>query len=183
MKIRNAKGRILRIRPGHLANFSGAAGYMPFIVIFSVPASFLFGIIGSLFLHFRARHLLTDHFHGRPVFTSDNDPKTGLYEFVRYARRHTLTCLITAIVTGICFFCWGQNMVYGNKSLYAPLTVILATGPLAAWVLSSLALMRLIEWRGARWTNLVTAAAIHVLLLFACIPLIIFVSWITGANL
>jgi len=173
MKIRNAKGGILRIRPGNLANFSGGAGYMPFIVIYSVIASVLFGILGSLFLHLR----------GRTFLTAGDGTRTGLHEFVRYARWHTLVCIIIAIVAGVVLFRFGQTMVYGDKAKYALVTAVFAMGPLTAWVLSSFALIRLIVRWGASWTNLLIAAAIHVILLAACILLIMLVSAITGARL
>jgi hypothetical protein len=73
-------------------------------------------------------------------------------------------------------------MVYGDKAKYAVVTAIFATGPLAAWVLSMVALAQLIARRGAKWTNLLIAAVIHVLLLAACIPLIMLASTITGAR-
>jgi hypothetical protein len=172
MRLWTDKGRILKIRPGHLANFSGGAGYMPFIVMFSVPASVVFGCLGSLFLTLRGRRLLG----------TDSDTKTGLYEFVRFARWHTLACLVIAVVAGVVLFCFANNMVYGDKAKYAVVTAIFATGPLAAWVLSMVALAQLIARRGAKWTNLLIAAVIHVLLLAACIPLIMLASTITGAR-
>ena len=49
MQFGTDKGRILRIRPGHLANFSGGAGYMPFIVMFSVPLAII-GVVWMLLL-------------------------------------------------------------------------------------------------------------------------------------
>ena len=174
MKIRNTKGRILRIRPGHLANFSGGAGYMPFIVIISVPASFLFNIIGSLILHFRGRHLLKRGMHA-----------TGLHEYVRYAHRHTLTCIIIAIVAGVVLFCFGQRMVYATRwpyvLQYIPLTVIFAAGPFAAWIVSTIVLWRLIERGGARWTNLLIAAAFYLVVLAVCFFLSMIYFAITGA--
>lgn len=172
MRFWTDKGRILRIRPGHLANFSGGAGYMPFIVMFSVPASVVFGMFGSLFLAVRGRRLLG----------ADGDTKTGLHEFVRFARWHTWACLIIALVAGLVLFCFANNMVYGNKLQYAVVTAIFAAGPLAAWALSMQALARLIARRGPKWTNLLIAAAIHILLLAACIPLIMLASAVTGAR-
>ncbi len=172
MRFLMGKGRILKIRPGNMANFSGGAGYMPFIIMFSVPASVLFGVLGSLFLTVRGRRLLG----------ADGDTKTGLHEFARFARLHTLVCLIVAVVAGVVLFCFANTMVYGDKVEYAVVTAIFAAGPLAAWVLSMLALARLIAWRGAKWTNLLIAAVIHILLVAACIPLIILASAITGAR-
>jgi hypothetical protein len=173
MKRRNAKGRILRIRPGHLANFSGGAGYMPFIVVLSVPASVLFGIVGSLLLSHRGRRLLG----------AGNGPKTGLHEFARYAYWHTLACIVIATAAGATLFCLANEMVYGDKVDYAVMTAVFAAGPLVAWILSTVVLVRLIARRGAKRTNLLIAAAIHALLLAAGIPLIMLASAITGARL
>lgn len=172
MRFWTDKGRILRIRPGHLANFSGGAGYMPFIVMFSVPASALFGLLGSLFLTVRGRRLLG----------AESDTKTGLHEFVRFAHWHTLVCLLIAIVAGVILFGFATTMVYGDKMKYAVVTAIFATGPLLAWMVSMIVLTRLIARRGAKWTNILIAAVIHILLLAACIPLIMLASAITGAR-
>ena len=172
MRFWNDRGRILKIRPGHLANFSGGAGYMPFIIIFSVPASALFAVLGSLFLTVRGRRLLG----------VDGGSKTGLHEFVRFARWHTLACLIIAVVAGAVLFCLANTMVYGSKWQYALVTAIFAAGPLGAWVLSMVALVRLIGHRGAQWTNFLIAAVVYALLLAACIPLIMLASAITGAR-
>ncbi|MBN2384956.1 hypothetical protein JXQ70_18945 [bacterium] len=169
MKMR--KNGILKIRPGHLANFSGGAGYMPFVIIFSVPASLLFAIIGSLCLYARGRYFLS----------SSASPKTGLHEFVRYAHWHSLICILIAIIVGIILFCFGLTMLYGNKLKYALVTAVFTMGPLAAWVLSSLVLVRLIEHRGSTWTNLFISAVLYIILLAACIPLLMLVSTITGA--
>jgi hypothetical protein len=165
------KGRILRIRPGHLANFSGGAGYMPFIVIYSVPASILFGVVSSLVLYF----------FGKRILNMENGPKTGLYAYVRYARWHTLVCIAIAVVAGGILFSMANGMVYGNKMQYALLTAFLAVGPLVAWLISTIALALLIARRGTTWTNLLFATIIHVLLLAAGIPLAVLVSAITGA--
>lgn len=173
MRFWTNKGRILRIRPGHLANFSGGAGYMPFIIMYSVVGSVLFGIIGSLALAVR----------GRGVRADENDPKTGLHEFVRFARWHTLVCLVVALGVGAFLFNTGINAVYGDKWQFAPVTAVVTVGPLVAWFLSMVSLMKLIARRGARWTNLLIAAVIHVLLVAVLIPLAMLVSAVTGVRL
>ena len=145
---------------------------MPFIVAFSVPASLLFGIIGSLLLHLRGRRLVG----------SGDRPRTGLHEFARYARMHTMGCVGIAVVAGALLFLYAQEMVYGDPAKYAMVAAVLAIGPLVAWILSSLVLVLLIERRGARWTNLLIAAGIHLLLIVACVPLTMLVSALTGAR-
>ncbi len=173
MRFGIGKGRILKIRPGHLANFSGGAGYMPFVVIYSVPASILFGILGSLFLTVRGGKLLG----------AGGDTKTGLHEFVRFARWHSMVCLIATVVAGTFLFVCGNALVYGDKVMYAPITAIFAMGPFAAWLVSMVVLARLIARRGAKKTNIVISAIVHVLLLSACIPLTMLASAITGSAL
>lgn len=174
MILRGLQGKILRIRPGPLANFSGAAGYMPFIVMVSVPASVLLGILSSLILHFRGKHLLT----------SDNNPKTALHEFLRYAWGHTKVCVAIACVLGVLLLIYGQSMLYTDDKLkYVLLTVVFAVGPLVAWILSTFALLFLMRRRGAKWTNLLIATLLHLVLLAACIPVLLLVSAITGAQI
>ena len=166
---RGADRGILRMRPGHLANFSGGAGYMPFILIESVPASFLFGIIGSLILHSKGRSV--------PSQDSEADEplrRAALTDFVRYARRHVIVCVVLTIVLGSVLFFQGLSMVYGDKPDYLAVTLVFAAGPLAAWVMSTWLLVRLICRHGARASNLVLAGVTHVLLMiafFLCIAL------------
>lgn len=146
---------------------------MPFIAMFSIPASAIFGVLGSLVLALRSRGLLR----------TAGGPNTGLHEFARFARWHTRICLLLAAIAGVILFYYANSMVYGDKWRYALVTAIFAIGPLAAWLLSSLALVHLIARRGAKWTNLLIAAAIHVLLLAAGIPLLLLASALTGAPM
>lgn len=173
MSLFRRSGRVLRIRPGHLANFSGGAGYMPFILLLSVPASVLFGIVGSLVLSFQASRLLG----------SDDHRKNGLYEFVRYAHWHTLVCVILGAIAGVILFCRANDMVYGSKLQYAATTAVCALWPIVAWLLSTVVLVRLIVHRGIRVANLLLAALIHMALLAAAIPLFAFASRLTEARL
>ena len=173
MRFIGGRGRILRLRPGQLANFSGGAGYMPFIVMFSVPASILFGVAGSPFLHLR----------GKRVLARAEGPGAGLHEFVRFACWHGLVSLLLAVAAGAILFVFGQSMVYGDRVRYALVTLVFAAGPLAAWLLSSLVLVLLMVRRGARWTNLLLAAVALAVLLAACVPLLMAVSALTGVRI
>jgi len=172
MRFRKNIGGILKVRPGHLANFSGGAGYMPFIMFLSVPASVLFGTIASLILAGKGKDLLSN----------DNGHKTGLHDFIQYAWRHTLVCFFLSVLGGGLLFILGNACVYGNKFQYALVTAVFAFGPLAAWLLSMLLLIKLIIWRGPQWNNLVLAALAHAGFLGACIPLLMLISAITGAR-
>lgn len=162
MNLKKNIGGILRVRPGHLANFSGAAGYMPFIVITSVPASLLFGIVTSLILTIR----------GRSISGEEGWHKTGLYTFVQFVRWHTSICILIGIAAGIFLLSGAMKMSNSHALKYILMAVVLAAGPLAAWLLSMFALIWLIMRRGPLWTNLIFAALAHILLLAACIPLL-----------
>lgn len=178
MKIPARRGGILRIRPGSLANFSGGAGYMPFIVLWSVPVSIVFGLISSVILHFNG-----------PLLSKASEPgdetteKRELFEFTRYARRHLVVCAVLTVLAGAFLFASGQSMVYGDKLKYAPATFVLTVGPMIAGFLSTLLLVKLISRRGARFTNFLIAAAAHLLLLAACLPVLMLVSAVTGAGI
>ena len=174
---RQRKG-ILRMRPGHLANFSGGAGYMPFVVIYSVPASFLCKIVGSIILHLRARAAFRD------VEAPGADAaRLALTEFMKYAHRHLIVCAIVAAAGGVILFAFGSSMVYGSQLLYAPVTVVLAAGPFVAWFLSTVVLVRLIYAWGPRRVNLLIALGAYVLMLVSGTAVLALVSYLLSAAL
>ncbi|MBN1676250.1 MAG: hypothetical protein JXR37_34720 [Kiritimatiellae bacterium] len=172
------KKRILRIRPGHLANFSGGAGYMPFIVMFSVPASFICTLVGNLILHVKARSFIRQE-AGEPLCT----PRVELGDFMRYAWKHLGACAALTLLAGAVLFTKANALVYGNAVVYAPLTFLFAVGPLVAWVLSSLLLVRLIVRRGPRRTNLLLSVTAYAALLGAGLGLVVLIGSVTEAGL
>ncbi|MGD9126730.1 MAG: hypothetical protein PVH19_05060 [Planctomycetia bacterium] len=161
-------GRILRIRPGHLANFSGGAGYMPFIVIFSVPASALFALASSLILFLYGKNLLPDKSSDGPILGLGNGPKTSLHSFVLYAFMHIIVCICLAVAAGIFLFNHANSMIYGDKAQYALAAATFALGPLVAWLLSTVVLALLMIRYGAKWTIFFITAGIYVVLLIVC---------------
>lgn len=164
------RGRILKVRPGLLANFSGGAGYMPFVVIWSVPASLIAGLVGALVLHAQSRCLRQNRATGSTVAPLD------LIAFGKYARRHFLICLILSLIAGGVLSVVGSNMVYGDKLKYLPATLLLAAGPFVAWSLSTYVLVRLIIRNGARWFNPLLGILAHLLILAGFVALGMMVS-------
>ena len=86
--------RILRIRPGQLANFSGGAGYMPFIFVESVLVSFVGMLVSKIVLKIVAsvyygpdliRALELQSYLGKRRWAAQG---ADFNEFVRYAIRH-----------------------------------------------------------------------------------------------
>jgi len=169
---RSPIGGVFRIRPGHLANFSGGAGYMPFIVIFSYPTSLVCGIIGLLILELRARALLreSNKVSGNP---DEAQPQvetrpTPLHEYVRYAVRHLLVSVVVSVIAGIVLTVMATGMVYGNKVTYFPAAVAFAAGPFLAWLLSTALLARLDYREGPGPGHLATALTTLVVMLVVC---------------
>lgn len=171
MRLPWQRGRILRLRPGHLANFSGAAGYMPFIVGLSVPISILFALAAWISLWVRGQWIERD-LYGRPANMAD---------FERFARRHTVACAVIGLVAGIVFFVMGQGMVYGSKLQFALVTAVLAFWPMVAWVGSSVVLALAIIEHGPSGWNLLRAVGAYLALLLLVIPLMFVASLLSGA--
>lgn len=121
------RGRILRIRPGHLANFSGGAGYMPCTIIFSAPLSLLLQLITSISLHARARSLEAEDSEGKL-------PPIGLHEFAHSARIHLVIGAIVAFVATMILFLRGQQLVYSSTEQYALACLIISAGPFVLWL-------------------------------------------------
>ncbi|NLE38879.1 MAG: hypothetical protein GX621_12715 [Pirellulaceae bacterium] len=159
MKLFRRRGRLLRLRPGPLANFSGGAGYMPFIFFLSAPASLLYVVISFVMLHVERKHASR---------RADLTGKTPLHEFVRYARIHVILCVASTLVLGGVFFLMGQRMVYGRMVDYIMPTLILAAGPLCAALVSTVVLLMLIYRRGVGIGNVLMAGVVYVLLVFLC---------------
>ncbi|MFH0954458.1 MAG: hypothetical protein V1873_09035 [Verrucomicrobiota bacterium] len=153
------RGRILRIRPGHLANFSGGAGYMPFIAGFSVPLSALYGVVSSLIVFFTARATLS-----KPTVLEPRR-KTDLATFVKFAWIFLIICAVLGAVTGGVLFVYGLNMVYGDLTEYAGLTFLFTFGPLVAWYLALLLLVWLSLRYSPRWYHLALAVLAYVALM------------------
>ncbi|MBN2580101.1 MAG: hypothetical protein JXB10_14015 [Pirellulales bacterium] len=140
---------------------------MPFIVIFSVPASLVFGLVGSLLLYFK----------GNAIFGNDPDApghfsRATLDTFVRYTVRHLIVCILLALIAGAFLFSWANEMVYGDKTKYLLLTLVYSIGPLIAWIVSTLLLMRLMYVQGPKPWQLLLAGGLQLLLLLAGIPLL-----------
>lgn len=161
-------GRILRLRVGPLANFSGGAGYMPFVGFLSLPISLLYTLAGHAVLYWKARCLM-----GK---TQGSERRVPLHQFVSYAYRHLIVCGAVAIATGAALFAFGSSALYGSVVRYAPLTFLFACGPLVAWIVSTWALMRLVAAYELRARLLLIAAAIDIVILAVAFGLAIALS-------
>jgi hypothetical protein len=154
------RGRILKIRPGPLANFSGGAGYMPFIVFLSVPASALFWLVSSVILYSKARP------SGDPPALADaHEEQVPLVAIASQASKHLSICFVIAAVAGALFLVMGLRMVYSNEARYVGMAACLALGPVISWFVSTVVLVRLGGAHGPRGRNLAYSAGVFVALL------------------
>ncbi len=142
-------------------------------VIYSVPASAFFFVVSSLILHMKGRKLLPEQ----------GSARTGLYQFVRYGTLHSLFSLIVFLAAGGYLYITSLQSVYGYWGNYVLHALIVTCGPLIAWLLSSVILIRLMLRRGARVTNLLYASLAYVFLLLSCIPLMMLVMAFTGTSI
>jgi hypothetical protein len=177
MKFFKRKGRLLRLRPGPLANFSGGAGYMPFITMYSVQTSILFVIVSSIVLFFKRRALGDESDPTR--YSVDSIP---MHKFVNYVYVHIAVCVVLTIVVGLVLFVMGESDVYGSKMHYAVMTFVFAVGPLIAALLSMLYLVKLLINQGAKWLFLLVGLGIHILLLIALLPIFWIVTFFTEIS-
>lgn len=162
------KNGLLRIRPGHLANFSGGAGYMPFVTILSVPASLIGVFVGYVVLHLKSKSTL------RELRDSDDSlHPTELTKFFVAANKHLKNCLLITLLVGSALFFFGMGLVYQGSAMIVVYALFYSFGPLLAWVLSTWVLVRQIYKNGVRISNLVFAAEIY---------LLIMIGWIFIAN-
>ena len=152
------RGRILRIRPGPLANFSGGAGYMPFIVIFSVPASLIFWLVGCLLLFFK----------GRAAENRQGGERLPLTTFVRFAWWHFAVCALVTVVASAVLMSMAVNMVYSMEPKYVLGAFAFSVGPLLSWLGTTVLLLYAIYRRGARPWLLIAAGGLYALLTTAC---------------
>ena len=97
------RGRILRVRPGHLANFSGGAGYAIFFMYLSIPIAFILTMIASVTLYIAYRR-------GRVTYYSPaygyRPPTDGVLNYaspapasaIVIARRYRIILIVVAVV-------------------------------------------------------------------------------------
>ncbi len=135
---------------------------MPFIIIFSVPASFVFEIVGSLILHSKGKAALSGD--------SESDEtlhKAALNEFIQNAYRHLKNCVLISVIVGILLFFMGIWRVYDFKAVYIFHALVYSFGPFIAWILSTFLLIQQIYKHGPRVSNLVFVGVIYILIMIA----------------
>jgi hypothetical protein len=165
------RGRVLRVRPGHLANFSGASGYMPFIVLFSVPASFVAFLVSSLVASLQVRALARGSGGDGPAETPDAAPREDLTAYVGLVRTHLLWCLGVTVLLGLLFTVWAIDLIYTPSPDLIVVAIVLAVGPLVSWLVSVRFLFRLLRTRGPHVGLVVLSLLVYVLGIALCLVL------------
>lgn len=151
------KKGVFKIRPGHLANFSGGAGYMPFVILFNIPASFIGFIVSSIVAHIAIKKIVSS----RDEETIEDNKTVELYQFMVYSKKHLLVLFLLSIIASIGFFIFGLTMIYGNKLLYSIPTLFMTVGPFAAFFLATKYLFNLTLRSGFRVRNYFISLAIY----------------------
>jgi len=148
----------LRVRPGHLANFSGGAGYLPFVwFLFALPASLLSMVTSTIVLFLVARSFRQG---------DEGNLRNGRFDFaalLKYARIHLALCAAAAAGLGAWLFWQGMESTYASG--YAAAAVLLCVGPIIAWLVSHAAMIWMIYRRGPGGGAIAAAFLIYVLLL------------------
>lgn len=132
--------KILKLRPGLLANFSGGAGYMPFVVVFSYPVACVGNLVATVLVHRAVKRVCGGARGAVPGGAVD------LAE-VQSAVTRTLWWLsVPAGIAALALYVWACTLIYEvtvwlllAASLYA--VVPLAAIPLGGWVVYRRALV------------------------------------------
>ena len=139
---------------------------MPFIVIHSVPVSFLGLLVSNLVVHIVAKRMFSK---------SEGDKRdiqtTDLTYFLKYTRTHLAVCLVLTLLGGGLLFYNAVEMIYSFKAIYIIEAFLLAAGPVIAFFLSTYVLIRLICKRGPRISNLFISGVIYLGMVFLCFVL------------
>ena len=135
-------GRILRIRPGPMANFSSDGSYLLFLVIAGGTVGFIFGLlvtmISNLTVFFVARAMVKGQKQNTGPINSPD-----VWRFAAYARTH-LTVLAVILVTGAsAFVYWLLDGASHDASDLG--FALLLVGPFAAVFLSTWSLVSAIR--------------------------------------
>lgn len=157
MNFRN-KG-IIKIRKGHLANFSGGAGYMPFVVIFSVPVSIICTLISNIVILSVAK--------GLERKSKKEQVPIELFKLENYIRIHIKICFAIGIISTIFLCIWGYMSMYSystNALVYIPSLLCLAAGPIAAFILSTYYLIKNIVYEMKIWKSFFIAIGIYLVI-------------------
>ncbi len=160
--MKRSRKRVLRVRIGHLPNFSSGASYVACLFFLSAPISLVFGLITSWLIQAKCRALGMLEPPGLPEEYRESVP---LNTFAAYARTHLICISIVTIFIGV-LIAWTEIGIYGYESTIG--LWYLTIGPFISWLLSTGLLLYLIYRCGVRTRHRVTAAVFHVVLLVIC---------------
>jgi len=169
------RGRILRVRPGHLSNFSGGAGYAGLICFISVPIAWLLTIIASITLYLASRRGQLTRY-GDLTYYSDADGYQAPVGAWRLARRYLITLIVVAVVgiIGLLVCLQAPINVYSKGYAYhldALKVLVLAAGPFFAAGITFGFQYFLCRRRGGRWWHLIVSP-----FFFLVLTLLLFIS-------
>jgi len=168
------RGRILRVRPGHLSNFSGGAGYSPCIVLLAGPIAFILSMIASITLYLASRQ-------GRLTYYSDADgyqpPADGVLDYASpaptgawmIARRYLITWIVLAIVgitSAVILALQAMGNVYSTDAKYLFGAWGYAASPFLAVVATFWFQYFLSRRWGGRWWHLIISPVLFIVLTF-----------------
>ena len=167
----NRTKRILHIRPGLLANFSGGYGYMPFIFFLSAPLSFLGTLFSNLLVYRAAGRMMRSQEHGEFV-----GQRVDVAQFLNYARVHLIVCAVLSVIAGG-FLLWaGISLLYSHSLFWILATIFLAAGPFGALYLSTRYLVSTICEKGVKARYLLCAILVYLGLMVLCVLGFVFMS-------
>lgn len=154
--------KILKVRPGHLANFSGGAGYMPIVVIFSTIITFISTIISNILVYSVSKKIS----QGK-IDDIEKQEKVELSSILLYTNQHIKICLVIALFEAIPLLIFGYSAIYSqDKVRYIFPVIMLAVGPVIGFLISTWALIKMILAQGLKTFQTITSIGIYIAITF-----------------
>ncbi|KNY30213.1 hypothetical protein [Pseudobacteroides cellulosolvens] len=150
--------KILKVRPGHLANFSGGAGYMPMVVIFSVFITFISTIISNIIVYNVSKKISQGKIHD-----IEKQKKVELSSILLYTNWHIRICLVIALIEAIPLLIFGYSAIYSqDKVRYIFPAIMLSVGPVIGFLISTWVLIKMILTQGLKKFQTIISIGIYI---------------------
>jgi len=166
--------KLMRVRPGIMANFSGGYGYMPFVVLVSVPLGLVTSLMTNCIVYFTARSMRLETPGERNTNFSE---RVNISRYLKYVLLYLGFSLLFYFVAGSYLTQIAVRLLYEESLHWVFWAIVLSTAPLILAFFSTVLLSILIWIRGVRWAFLVTSILFYILPFISLVALWAFVLY------
>ena len=150
-------GHILRVRPGIMANFSGGYGYMPLVLLVSVPLGLISTLISNSLIYTTAKRMRL-----QGADESEDLVRVDISRLRRHIYQHLKNCVIIYVLMGGFLALWASGSLYESSMNWYFWTIVLAAGPFLLALVSTLVLSKLILTKGVRFIFLIAGLLVYI---------------------